>query len=142
MYNSKILFHNDKNIFLQIPNFPIPPIESNQYEYGIFKLIIEENQSLPIIRIKVKNGFLYDSLYRKEWCDEYILYNLSINNEIIFYIVCDNKAIYDIEIELDCDIENINTTIYSCPPLIDVNTNLIEINDLSSYFDNNTVEDL
>lgn len=135
MYNSQILFHNDPNVSLQISNFPKPPIESNQYKYGIFKLIIEENQSLPIIRIKVQNGFLYDSLYTKKWCDEYILYNLSINNEIIFYIVCSNNAIYDIEIELDCDIEKLNTTIYSYPPLINMNTNLLETNDLSFYFD-------
>jgi len=135
MNRSEILFHNDETVLLS-PKMRQPHIESGSVQYGILKLVFPKDVILPIINIRIKYGFIYDNECTKEWHTEYVFYNLCGFEEYIFYIACDKHDLYDLEIELDCGIEELNTVVYSYPPLIDVGTYELEITDISSYYEN------
>lgn len=135
MNHSEILFHNDTNIRLS-PRMRQPHIESNSVEYGIFKLVFPKDITIPIVNIRIKYGLIYDNACTKEWHTEFMFYNLCDFEEYVFYIGCDKKHLYDVEIELDCGIEELNTVVYYYPPLIDVITHELDITDISSYYEN------
>jgi hypothetical protein len=121
-----------------------PNMENENIKYGIFKL--QTIDKPPIIHINIKNGVLYDE-YTKDWHNDFVLYHSCIDEEKIFYIACIEENLYEVEIELTCLYEddsyelvnennNVNLTIYSYPPLIDMNTNMLDITDISSYYEN------
>ena len=143
MCNSSILFHNDSNVTV-LPKMQRPNMENENIKYGIFKL--QTIDKPPIIHINIKNGVLYDE-YTKDWHNDFVLYHSCIDEEKIFYIACIEENLYEVEIELTCVYEddsyelvnennNVNLTIYSYPPLIDMNTNMLDITDISSYYEN------
>jgi hypothetical protein len=143
MCNSSILFHNDSNVTV-LPKMQRPNMENENIKYGIFKL--QTIDKPPIIHINIKNGVLYDE-YTKDWHNDFVLYHSCIDEEKIFYIACIEENLYEVEIELTCLYEddsyelvnennNVNLTIYSYPPLIDMNTNMLDITDISSYYEN------
>ena len=143
MCNSSILFHNDSNVTV-LPKMQRPNMENENIKYGIFKL--QTIYKPPIIHINIKNGVLYDE-YTKDWHNDFVLYHSCIDEEKIFYIACIEENLYEVEIELTCVYEddsyelvnennNVNLTIYSYPPLIDMNTNMLDITDISSYYEN------
>lgn len=101
--------------------FTNTPKSSNEYRetFGLFTLRLEERPDVSTVDIKINNGLIYDS-NNKKFTSDIRFYKCTPSIEDTFFIVCEYKNIYDVEI----DIEHINISkkikIYSYPPLIDI----------------------
>ena len=166
MCNSSILFHNDSNVTvlpkMQRPNMENENIKYGIFKLQtidkppIIHINIKNGVLYDEYTKDWHNDFvLYHSCIDEEKifyiaCIEENLYEVEIELTCVYEddsFACIEENLYEVEIELTCVYEddsyelvnennNVNLTIYSYPPLIDMNTNMLDITDISSYYEN------